>query len=267
MSFRRSSKEIEAFQEVLQEVEFSGENLSVNFRTTREAVRDAIPPEFEIDGEPVARVGIGRFQSNCMAEFSGAVLSVGVKFNGVAARYPLIMYMDCDMALLFGREILSEPKKLGLVALDGDPSHAMSASVSRRGHTLMRVQAEFERDSAAAEGTNNVFNVRYSLDARATRFNQPPEVQLSTARQTVTNVRLGGGSLELHGTIHDPVDSLPILEVESAVHARVRMRVRSRPFGVLAPDGFLPLALGKCDYWPAFSSSTGKLIDGVVPAP
>jgi acetoacetate decarboxylase len=264
MSFRRSSEEIEAFQEVLQEVEFTGENLSVNFRTTKDAVRDAIPPEFEIDGQPSVRVALGRFHSNCMAEFSGAVLSVGVKFNGVAARYPLIMYMDSDMALLFGREILSEPKKLGSITLEGDSRHAMSGMVSRSGQTLMRVQAVLDRDGPAAEGTSNVFNVRYSLDARATKFNEPPEVQLSTTQQNVTDVRLGRASLELNGTIHDPVDSLPILEIESAVYARVSMRVRTRPFGVLAPDGFLPLALGKSDYWPAFSSSTSAVTDRTV---
>jgi acetoacetate decarboxylase len=252
--------EIAAFQEVLQEVEFTGDNLSVNFRTTKDAVRDAIPPEFEIDAEPLMRVALGRFQSNCMAEFSGAVLSVGVKFNGVTARYPLIMYMDSDMALLFGRDILSEPKKLGAIALDGDPRHAMRGSVFRMGQTLVQVQAEFDRDGPASEGTSNVFNVRYSLDARATGFNEPPEVQLSTAQQSVTHVRLGRASLELKGTIHDPVDSFPILEVESAVYARVSMRVRTRPFGALAADSFLPLALGKSDYWPAFSSSTSQVM-------
>ena len=53
---------------------------------------------------------------------------------------------------------------------------------------------------------------------------------------------------------------LDAFEVESAVYARVSMRVRTRPFGVLAAASFLPLALGKSDYWPAFSSSTGKVM-------
>src|SRR5258708_20119933 len=77
MGFVRSSEEIARIQDTLSHPRFVGaEMLSVDFLTTPEFVQSVLPPGLEPAGEPRVPAMIGRWRSNCVADFDGGAIYV-----------------------------------------------------------------------------------------------------------------------------------------------------------------------------------------------
>jgi acetoacetate decarboxylase len=90
MGFVRTSEEIARIQDTLSEPRFVGaEMLGVEFLTTPEFVQSVLPPGLEPADEPRVRAMIGRWRSNCVADFDGGAIYVAARHGDLEGDYVL----------------------------------------------------------------------------------------------------------------------------------------------------------------------------------
>ncbi|MDN4160203.1 acetoacetate decarboxylase family protein [Nocardioides abyssi] len=255
MGFRRSPEEVAAVQATLADVEFvGGESLSVDFLTRPETIRDILPAELDPGAEPRITVQVSRWRSNCVGDFAASAVYVSASHDGVAGDYVLTMFMDNDVPMLFGRDLYGEPKKIGTSTLWRNDGH-MTGVLERRGTPLVRIEADLGPDRGPTEVVGRNFNVKYALEPGAQALAGPPTLMMAEFAQRTTVVRKGPATLELGGTVHDPLDSLEVVELRDAVYVETGMKATCVPLGPMDADAFLPLALGRSDHWPALSTA------------
>lgn len=95
---------------------------------------EILPPPLE-PAAPVVSISISRGD-----QFYGLVLGMNAKFGDIVGDYGLAYVMDTDLAIVFGREDLGEPKKLGATTAQLNDGKFVG-TVSRFGQELLRVEA------------------------------------------------------------------------------------------------------------------------------
>lgn len=256
MGFRRSAAEIEEIHRTLSDVQFvGGESLSVDFLTHPETVRAVLPAELEPASEPRVTAQVSRWRSNCVGDFGASAIYVAARHGDIEADYVLTMFMDSDVPLLFGRDLFGEPKKIGRSALARNDGH-MSGRLERHGVPLIEIEADLGENRGSTDVTGRNFNVKYELAPDGSRLVGSPTLMLAEFDQHITVRRRGPATLTLGSTVHDPLSDLEVLELRDAVYVETGMHASCRPVVSLSAEDFLPLALGRADYWPALSTAT-----------
>lgn len=263
MGFRRTPQEIEAIRRTLSGVQFvGGESLSVDFLTRPETVRAVLPAELEPADEPRITVQVSRWRSNCVGDFAASAVYVAARHGDVEGGYVLTMFMDSDVPLLFGRDLYGEPKKLGRSSLARNDGH-MSGRLERGGVPLIQIEADLGEDLGPTTLLGRNFNVKYELAPDGSELVGSPTLMLAEFDQRITVRRKGPATLELGSTVHDPLGDLEVLELRDAVYVETGMDATCRPLAPMSAEDFLPLALGRADYWPALVTAT---LPAAVPA-
>jgi len=256
MGFRRTEAEIEEIRRTLSDVQFvGGESLSVDFLTHPDTVRAVLPAELELAAEPRVTAQVSRWRSNCVGDFGASAIYVAARYGDVEADYVLTMFMDSDVPLLFGRDLYGEPKKIGRSTLARNDGH-MSGRLDRHGASLIEIEADLGEDRGPTDVVGHNFNVKYELAPDGSRLVGAPTLMLAEFAQQITMRRRGPASLTLGSTVHDPLAELEVLEVREAVYVETGMHASCRALGSLSAEEFLPLALGRADYWPALSTAS-----------
>jgi acetoacetate decarboxylase len=255
MGFRRTPAEIVEIQRTLSGVEFvGGESLSVDFLTRPETVRALLPAELEPGDRPRVTAQVSRWRSNCVGDFDASAIYVSARHGDVAGDYVLTMFMDSDVPMLFGRDLFGEPKKIGTSKLYRNDGH-MSGTLERGGTRLIRIEAELADDSGPTTVLGRNFNVKYELAPDGGSLVGTPTLTMAEFDQAVSVRRKAEATLHLGSTVHDPLGDLEIVEVLGGVYVETGMRATCVPVATLDADAFLPLALGRSDYWPALATA------------
>lgn len=251
MGFRRTPAEITEIQQTVSDVEFvGGESLSVDFLTRPEIVRAVLPVELEPGDQPRITAQVSRWRSNCVGDFDASAIYVSARYGDVAGDYVLTMFMDSDVPMLFGRDLFGEPKKIGRSTLYRNDGH-MSGVLERGGTRLIEIEADLAGDSGPTTLLGRNFNVKYQLAPDASAVVGEPTLTMAEFDQQVTVRRKAEASVRLGSTVHDPLGDLEIVEVLGGIYVETGMKASCAPIGTLDADAFLPLALGRADYWPA----------------
>ena len=236
----------------LSDVEFvGGESLSVDFLTRPEIVRSILPAELEPGDEPRITAQVSRWRSNCVGDFDASAIYVSARHGDVAGDYVLTMFMDTDVPMLFGRDLYGEPKKLGTSKIYRNDGH-MSGHLERGGTRLIEIEADLDEDSGPTLGARTQLQreVRRSLPTAAPRRHPDARRWRSSTRRSRCAAR-APATLRLGSTVHDPLGDLEILEVLGGVYVETGMKASCASVAQLDATTFLPLALGRSDYWPA----------------
>ncbi len=265
MGFRRTAHEIAEIQRTLSDVEFvGGESLSVDFLTTPEVVRSILPAELDPGEEPRLTAQVSRWRSNCVGDFAASAIYVSASHRGVPGDYVLSMFMDTDVPMLFGRDLFGEPKKIGASSLHRNDGH-MSGRLVRGGRPLIEIEADLGEDRGTTRVLGRNYNVKYELAPDGSELVGSPTLMMAEFDQVVTVRRKGPASLRLTGTVHDPLDDLEVVEARDAVYVETGMKASCAPVASMDAAAFLPLALGRSDYWPALV--TARLPQGAMDLP
>jgi len=249
MGFVKTDAEVAALRELLREARFvGGEMLSASYRTDPTAVAAVLPPGLEPAAEPVARLVVGRWRSNCVGDFAGGALYLDSRRDGVEATYVVSMFMDRDVPAFFGRDLYGEPKKIARVSLFRQADRA-SGFIERDGVRLIEVDARLGADRGPSSGTSADFNVKATLAADGQGLEHDATITLAQYRaETVVDRPAAGTPLvRVRGTAHDPLDQLPVLEVLGAAYREGDMAATCRAIGTIPAEQFLPYALGRHD--------------------
>jgi acetoacetate decarboxylase len=249
MGFVATGEEIARIQHTLSQPRFVGaEMLSVDFLTTTEFVRAVLPPGLEPAGEPRVRAMVGRWRSNCVADFDGGSIYLAARHGDLDGDYVLAMYMDRDQPIIFGRELFGEPKKQARSRLHRRGSH-MAGWIERDGVRLIGLDVDLAEDHGPqhVEGVN--FNYKATPACDGHGLEDDAVLTVASFANDLTTYRTGSGTVTLASTPHDPLGEIPVVSVLGASYLEGDLISSCRAAARIPAEEFLPYALGRMDDW------------------
>lgn len=249
MRYVKSAEEIARYQAAMATPVFAESRvLSVQFETTAEFIAAVLPPGLEpVEGTPLGSAFVARFgASNCVGPFDGAGLSVRARHGDLAGNYCLTMPMSTDTAIIFGRELYGEPKKLAQIALERDGDHVVG-TVARFGITIIELRATLTDTLTAQDGEGSTFHYKFTQSADGRGFDHDPLLLHIRSRNVVRHAERGTGEIILRQSLHDPVADIPVVRVLGAAYTEGETHTFGRTLCAVDADAFLPYAFGKMD--------------------
>ncbi len=247
MGFVRTAEELAAIERVISEPQFvSGERLTVEFLTDRETYERLLPPPLEPADAPLVVVGVGRWRSNCVGDYAGGSISLAARHQGVTGGFAVSMWMDSEPAIAFGRDVFGEPKKLASSNLfrDGGRVHAW---IDRHGERLVAITGDLGDDLGPGETERVAFNYRSRPAAEGIGLDGPAVLTAARFTTTIRSRREGSGSVELTGTVHDPLDEIRVASVLRAEYQEHDLVARCEAVATVPAEAFLPYHYGRID--------------------
>jgi acetoacetate decarboxylase len=260
MGFVKRPDEITRIEHALSHPRFvNGEMLLVDFLTDASVVANILPPPLEPAEAPRITAMIGRWQSNCVGDFFGGAIYVAAHHDGIDGDYVLAMYMDNDAPTIYGRDLFGEPKKLATSALHrhGDTFHGW---LERGGVRLIELHGLLTADlgPSEAEGVNFNFKARPAADGIG--LQEDAILTRATFQRHATVVREGTGSVILRGTVHDPLDELPVRSVLRGAFVECDLIASCEAVATTPADVFLPYHHGRHDDWSALDTESAAAV-------
>jgi acetoacetate decarboxylase len=260
MGFVKRPEEIARIEHALSHPRFvNGEMLSVEFLTDPDVVADVLPPPLEPADAPHITAMIGRWQSNCVGDFFGGAIYVAARHDGIDGAYVLAMYMDNDQPTIYGRDLFGEPKKLATSALHrhGEAFHGW---LERGGVRLIELHGLLSTDLGASESEGVNFNFKARPAADGIGLEEDAILTRATFETRVSAAREGAGSVVLRGTVHDPLDELPVRTVLRGAFMECDLIGSCEAVATVPADVFLPYHHGRHDDWAALDSESAAVV-------
>jgi acetoacetate decarboxylase len=256
MGFVKRPEEIARIEHALTYPRFvGGQMLSVEFLTDESVVAEVLPPPLEPTETPQVRAMVGRWQSNCVGDFHGGSIYVAAKHEGIEGEYVLAMYMDGDVPTIYGRDLFGEPKKIAESALmrRGD---AFRGWVERGGVRIMELQGEMSKDTGGFDAEGYNFNFKARPAANGSGLEEDAILTRARFEVHATAALEGAGSVVLRGTVHDPLDELPVRSVTRATYTECDLIGACEAVATTPADVFLPYHHGRHDDWSALDTES-----------
>lgn len=254
MGFIKTPAEIERIERELSAPRWSGEWLSVQFLTTAATHARLLPPPLQPADEPLATVGVGRWQSNCLGDFAGAVVNLAARYDGVDGAYVLALYMDSEPAVVFGRETFGEPKKHAASGLfrHGDQARAW---VRRHGIDLVELGAIVGDNLGPRRHERFTYNFKARTATGGRGLEEDAILTRTRFEVDVYAEREGQGTIALKGGPHDPLDELEVVSVRRAVYCQDDSAAECVAVATVPSERFLPYHYGRQDDWSALNTA------------
>ncbi|MCD9197705.1 acetoacetate decarboxylase family protein [Aeromicrobium wangtongii] len=245
----KTAEEIERIQVAQSEPRFvDAEMLSVDFLSDPAAIERLLPPPLAPGDTPRVTAMVGRWRSNCVADFDGGAIYVSATFGDLAGDYVLAMWMDDDQPMIYGREMFGEPKKLARSQLYRSGDH-FSATITRHGVDLLALEADLDIDHGPGRAAGINFNFKSRPATDGIGLEEDAILTVAEFNNVLRVSRSGSGTVALTGTVHDPLDELPVVEVIGARFIEGDLHASARSVATVPMADFLPYALGRVDDW------------------
>jgi acetoacetate decarboxylase len=255
MGFVKTPEEIARIEAAIGSPSFSGaQALSVEFLVDPAFIEAVLPPPLEPVEEPRMRAMVGRWQSNCVGDFSGGAVYISVRHEGVDGDYNFFQYMDTDASVIYGRDVFGEPKKMARPSLyrRGD---RFTASLERGGVRIVALEAELERDLGPATARRSSFNFKSRPAADGLGLEEDAILTRADFEVAARVALEGSGRIRFAGTADDPLDEIPVTEVVRASYLEGDMRAKCNAVARVPAAVFLPHHYARNDYWPAHATA------------
>jgi acetoacetate decarboxylase len=260
MGFVKTPEEISRIEHALRFPRFvNGEMLAVDFLTEPEFIAAVLPPPLEPAQTPRVTAMVGRWQSICVGDFYGGAIYVAAHHDGVDGDYVLAMFMDGDVPTIYGRDLFGEPKKLARSGLYRRGDH-FSGWVERGGERLIELRADVPEDlgSSEAEGVN--FNFKARPAANGVGLQEDAILTRANFQASIRSARVGSGSVVLRGTVHDPLDEIPIVSVLGGRFSECDLIARCESVATVPAEVFAPYHHGRHDDWSVLDTESAALV-------
>ncbi|MFI8852189.1 acetoacetate decarboxylase family protein [Streptomyces sp. 891-h] len=180
------------------------------WETDPEVVAAVLPPPLEPAGRPLVRAGISQVRLPGCPLGAGSV-AVAARHGETDGWYPLVMPMTHERALVGGREVFGEPKKLGDVTLRTGPDGTVRAGLARHGITFVEVTGTVGGAlplPPPAEKLDFYFKFLPAVDGDG--FDGDPLLVHCLRREKVRKLESVTGEVVLRESPQDPVADLPV---------------------------------------------------------
>jgi acetoacetate decarboxylase len=137
------------------------------------------------------------------------------RFGDMEGHYLIHTVHSTDGHVHAGRDSWGGPKKFGTgqVFHDGDRHFAYSERLGRR---LIEIEAELDGPELAPQtSTGKAFALKMFPSATGYGLEYPPLLNIWDSEETAVSLREGTGRLRWGQSEHDPVDTIPIVSVNT----------------------------------------------------
>ncbi len=249
--FVKSPEQIALLQEAFAAPAFlQARTLAITFETDAEIVAELLPPPLAPAAKPRVSVSVSVIgESNCVGPFHGGAINISCSYEGAEGVYCLAMPMSTDTAVVFGRELYAEPKKLADIVLEGAAPGHMRGTITRHGVTYIDLRGSFEDEPVdfGRESLSSHYYFKFMPSADGKGFAHDPELIRVTHRGVTHRVARGSGTITFRESRHDPVIDIPVLSVAGATYSEGETHTRAEVVATVPGEQFLPYAFAKMD--------------------
>lgn len=224
-------------------------SLSLTFETDPDVARELIPPPLQPAPQPRVSVSVYRVRrSNCVGPFNGASVNIACTFRDEPGLYCLTMPMDTGIAVIFGRELYAEPKKLAEIRLEEADGQARGI-VTRHGIAFLEIAGTFDNppEPTGATSTTRHYYFKYLPAADGSGLAFDPQLVCVTHTSRTHSAARGSGMVTFRESVHDPLIDIPVLSVGPAVLSEGETKTRAEVVATVPAADFLPYAFAKTD--------------------
>jgi acetoacetate decarboxylase len=257
LRFVKTADEIKAMQAVYARPNFLAvRSLTVLFETEPAAVRALLPPPLEPTPEPLGTAWVGEIgNSNCVGPFMGAALFLRARYGDIVGNYCLTMPMSTDTAVIFGRDLYGEPKKLARIVFEEQGEHVWGHA-ERYEIRFLSLRGRMEGPGPTGRHQTSTFHFKCLPRPDGTGFDHPPLLVHVTGEVNVHTARSGKGEVVFRDSRHDPVADISVTQVVEAVYSEGVSHSSGRVLCEVDPEAYLPYAFAKMDSTDVFVEST-----------
>ncbi len=248
--YMKSPSEILRLQEAMATPAFLDiRSLAITFESDPVVLAELIPAPLKPAAEPRVSVSISEIRrSDCVGPFNGCSVNIACSFEGEEGVYCLSMPMNTDTAVIFGRELYAEPKKLAAIELIERGKH-VRGTVTRHGITYIELSGIFDdpMEAVGRESTSRHYYFKYlpSADGRGLAFD--PQLIRVTHRGHAHAAARGTGTLTFRESTHDPIIDLPVISLGAASYAETETHTSAEVVATVPAASFMPHAFAKMD--------------------
>lgn len=253
MGYVKTAQELAELKALLVNPPYLVEGLRIAFETTPEFVASVLPPCLTPAAKPSALATTNRYQKFAGGDFNSACVFILAEHEGVEGWYCLTMLLTGEWGTVRGREAWGEPKKMATIELhkDGD---LLASYAERHGARLIELDARMERDLGAQSHEFVSYEIKAFPSAVGFGLEYDPLLTIIGSKVRYDTVRAGKGVIRLRGTVHDPLDTIPIVTLGDATHVAGELTVLpTRVVPLPDRDAYLPYVYGRAyDDYTAF---------------
>ncbi len=232
-------------QEILQKFvpNFTGINaLNVVFETTPAFVREVLPPPLEPASQPLVTISM-----QITDQYKGMTCLVASRYKEIEGNYGLGYVMNSDTAVIFGRELWGEPKKLGKTKITRQEDEIIG-SVERYGQELIRIEAVAKQaKTPPAETVLECFHYKYSIKPDATGIENVRLVNVTFKSQVQALEICEVKQIKLTETIMDVYGNIPVIKIIGGSYSRYDTIGSGKYLTEVDAEAFLPYAFANHD--------------------
>ncbi|MFE5715217.1 acetoacetate decarboxylase family protein [Streptomyces sp. NPDC056501] len=179
------------------------------WETDPDVVAAILPPPLKPTARPLVRANISRVDLPGYPLGAGSV-AVAAAHGDREGWYPLVMPMTHERALVGGREVFGEPKKLGEVTVERE-GLVVSASLARHGIAFVEVRGAVSGPLPLPEPVEKTdFYFKFLPGVDGTGFDADPVLVHCVRNEKVRKLERVTGDVILRESMYDPVADLPV---------------------------------------------------------
>jgi len=222
---------------------FTGINaLNVVFETTPEFVREVLPPPLEPTAAPLVTISM-----QITDQYKGMTCLVASRYKNIEGNFGLGYVMNSDTAVIFGRELWGEPKKVGKTKItrNGDE---LIGTVERYGQELIRIKATVKQaKTAPATTVMECFHFKYSIKPDATGIEDVRLVNVTFKSQVQALEVCEVNQIKLTETVMDVYGNIPIVKIIGGSYSQYDTMGSGKYLAEVDAEAFLPYAFANHD--------------------
>lgn len=205
-------------------------------------VKEILPPPLEM-ADPVVSIALSEGD-----QFHGLVMGVQAKFKDIVGDWGLAYVMDTDLGVVFGRESLAEPKKLGITTTDLEDDKFIG-TVSRWGEEVLRIEADVigPADQPLVGDSLDNFHFKYDINADGSGISEVDLILSHFDVKATDTVLMNPIKVELNDTPFDIYGQIPVVKPIVSFYATLDMVGTAKYLAKIPADEFLPWAFFKHD--------------------
>ncbi|MEU6664164.1 acetoacetate decarboxylase family protein [Streptomyces sp. NPDC046821] len=174
-----------------------------------DAVAAVLPPPLKPTARPLVRANISQVDLPGYPLGAGSV-AVAAEHGGVEGWYPLVMPMTHERALIGGREVFGEPKKLGEVTVERN-GLMVHAALARHGIAFVEVRGAVSGPLPLPEPARKTdFYFKFLPAVDGSGFDVEPVLVHCVRNEKVRKLEQLTGDVVLRESMYDPVADLPV---------------------------------------------------------
>lgn len=237
---------------------FGANAIVVQYETDPDVVAECVPPPLKPLSPATAFACVWDMPASTnIGPFQGGALYLAAEYKGRVGGYCLAMPMSTDAAVIVGREMCGEPKKLAQVDFRREGAHVEGA-ITRLGITYMTLRGKIGAETRIEEGLDFHIKMLPKCTGDGLEFDKALLCGVNMELENGKAWLLEDPEIIYQESAHDPVVDIPVRKITRGVFWVADLYCRTEPLEYLTPEQAAPYIVSKFDNLDLLSALTVK---------